>query len=322
MPLKPLFSTYQQGENRVTASTLAVLQRLGLHLTERILGGLLGEADLTLVRFIPLPATHGPGNPDGEISAQFRFLFEVKTTPGALDSAHAAALKIAYLDKLGGDPNGRLIVLTPDLACPGTLSDLDDQRVVWVNFVALAETLGAVLSDDREPASEHERYLIRELLALFEADGLLDDRDTVVVAARTAYGFYLTYGAYVCQPDRPMRQVARMAFYTGRQIKPEVPTILGHRHSVVFDETAAATLAQSAHGIDQEIGRLIARCLTDGTHTPGDVHDVYLLTPADAAETLLLRQPVDHLGSFAFTMGERYVRSAQLATATTTDQLK
>jgi hypothetical protein len=45
MSLKPLFSTYRQGENRVTASLLAVLSRLGTDLTERVLGALLDEPD-------------------------------------------------------------------------------------------------------------------------------------------------------------------------------------------------------------------------------------------------------------------------------------
>src|SRR6266540_4098047 len=65
MSLKPLFSTYCQGENRVTASLLAVLSRLGTNLTERVLGALLDEPELSLVSFTPLPSTPGVGNPDG-----------------------------------------------------------------------------------------------------------------------------------------------------------------------------------------------------------------------------------------------------------------
>jgi len=321
VPLKPLFSTYQQGENRVTASILAVMERVGLHLTERILGGLLGEADLSLVTFAPLPATLGPGNPDGEISARFRFLFEVKIASGALDSAQAAALKIAYTDKLGDDHDGRLIILTPDIACPKPLAGLGDERVVWVNFVTLAEVLREVVADDRDPASEHEAYLIRELLALFDAEGLLDNRDTVVMAARTAYGFYLSHAAYVCQPNRAVRPVRRMGFCTSKQIKPEVPQILGSRKAVLFDATNAATLAQSNDEIDRSVGLIVANCLADGTRNAGDLHDVYVLSPAGDANTLHLPQPLAHTGSFAFTMGQRYVRSAQLVSAQTTSDL-
>jgi hypothetical protein len=83
--LKPLFSTYRQGENRVTASLLAVLSRLGTNLTERVLGALLDEPELSLVSFTPLPSTPGVGNPDGEIRAQFHCLLEVKTTRDAPD---------------------------------------------------------------------------------------------------------------------------------------------------------------------------------------------------------------------------------------------
>ncbi len=37
MPRNPLFSTYRQGENRVTASMLAVFERLDFSLLERLL---------------------------------------------------------------------------------------------------------------------------------------------------------------------------------------------------------------------------------------------------------------------------------------------
>jgi len=321
VPLKPLFSTYQQGENRVTASILAVLARLGLHLTERILGGMLGDANVSLVSFTPLPATSGPGNPDGEILARARFLFEVKIASGALDSAQAAALKIAYTDKLGDDHDGRLIILTPDVGCPKPLVGLGDERVVWVNFVTLAVVLREVVADDRDPASEHEAYLIRELLALFDAEGLLDNRDTVVMAARTAYGFYLSHAAYVCQPNRSIRPVRRMGFYTSRQIKPEVPQILGSRKAVLFDADNAATLTQATDEIDRSVGLIVAKCLADGTRNAGDLHDVYVLSPADDANTLRLPQPLAHTGSFAFTMGQRYISSTQLVDAVTTGDL-
>src|SRR5688572_29660118 len=44
-----LFSTYSTGENRVTASILAVLQSLSLRRTERILGALMERLEFELV---------------------------------------------------------------------------------------------------------------------------------------------------------------------------------------------------------------------------------------------------------------------------------
>ena len=47
----PLFSTYRQGENRVTASMLAVFERIDLALVERLLGAASGESELQMVSF-------------------------------------------------------------------------------------------------------------------------------------------------------------------------------------------------------------------------------------------------------------------------------
>ena len=316
--LRPLFSTYQQGENRVTASLLAVLERLSLHVTERVLGSVFEDAGLQLVSFTPLPHTAGVGNPDGEIRSDFHLLIETKIQPDALKHPSAAALKLAYAGKLRS--GGRLLVLTPDQERPAALVT-DDPRVAWTNFVNLAAAFTAVLEDEDEPASEHERYLIRELVALFRATGLLESLDTVVVAARSAYPLYLQYHAYVCQPDRAIKPVRYMAFYTGRQIKVEVPHIEHRRAHVEFSRPSAAGSPTSGSEVDKAIAQLIAQCLADGTHTEGALHDVYLLSAPDDAATILLGEPIAHTGSFAFTMGQRYVDSAQLRSARSTSQL-
>jgi hypothetical protein len=46
-----IFSTYSTGENRVTASILAVLKSLSLNRIERLLGALLEQSAFELVRF-------------------------------------------------------------------------------------------------------------------------------------------------------------------------------------------------------------------------------------------------------------------------------
>ena len=68
----PLFSTYRQGENRVTATFLAVLQRLSLPNIDRILQRLLWEDEesYNLVSFENQIRTKGSvpdaRNPDGK----------------------------------------------------------------------------------------------------------------------------------------------------------------------------------------------------------------------------------------------------------------
>ncbi|SMP01004.1 hypothetical protein SAMN06265347_10166 [Halobellus salinus] len=49
--LTPLFSTYTQGENRVTSMLLAVLEHVNTRLAEDILEALTDESDLLLAPF-------------------------------------------------------------------------------------------------------------------------------------------------------------------------------------------------------------------------------------------------------------------------------
>ena len=47
MARAPLFSTYRQGENRVTSSLLAVFERIDLSAVARLLGAATGEPTLS-----------------------------------------------------------------------------------------------------------------------------------------------------------------------------------------------------------------------------------------------------------------------------------
>ena len=79
-----LFSTYTQGENRVTGSILAVFERLSFALVEQILQTLLQEADAELVTF--RNQVVGPASvPDARIHASFSYWIETKIVPRALD---------------------------------------------------------------------------------------------------------------------------------------------------------------------------------------------------------------------------------------------
>jgi hypothetical protein len=86
MAKHPLFSTYRQGENRVTSSMLAVFERIDLSLLETILAAAAGESSC---RWCRSPTSHPPSKgrsvADARISANFAYWFEVKTTRNALD---------------------------------------------------------------------------------------------------------------------------------------------------------------------------------------------------------------------------------------------
>src|SRR5437016_1475814 len=103
MPKNPLFSTYRQGENRVTSSMLAVFERIDLSLLETVLAAASGESSLQMVSFSNQPAGQGHSVPDGRLAARFAYWFEVKTTPRALGAAQLVEL-IENLADGGGAP--------------------------------------------------------------------------------------------------------------------------------------------------------------------------------------------------------------------------
>jgi hypothetical protein len=84
MPKNPLFSTYRQGENRVTSSMLAVFERIDLSILESLLTAATGESSLQLVSFVNQLIGKGASVPDARISAHFAYWFEVKTARNAL----------------------------------------------------------------------------------------------------------------------------------------------------------------------------------------------------------------------------------------------
>lgn len=261
----PLFSTYRQGENRVSASMLAVFERLGIDLVSRILGGALERPELGLVEYQSQPSRGGAGVPDGEMSASFRFLFEVKTVPDAISSdIHLDQIR-RHLQRLDGQHgNELLVVLTPDASSPTLLDAIADDRIVWTNFETLTQAIDDVLQDPSEPASEQQRFLLRELTDLFELDGLIGQEDVVVVAARRAYDIWREHAAYVCQADRTIRPVTHWGFYRSKHIEPEFPLVRRHFGRVDMSEATTEELLESDDPRKRELGVLIRALLAEG----------------------------------------------------------
>lgn len=328
MPRTPLFSTYRQGENRVTASMLAVFERISLDALEQLIASASSEATLGFVSF---DNQHGRGSrsvPDASIAASFHYLFEVKTARNAVRVDQLGEHLGAFSGSSGADQ--RLFLITPDGAEPGAVTSVDDPRVTWFNFVSLSEAIDELLADDSRLLADQEVFLLRELQALFEADGLLSTDDVVVVAARRAYPEYLRYHAYVCQPSsrRSFRDTAeRIGFYHGGAIEPEVPLIVHREGEVVFlPETAQAFETSGAPGGDR-IAEVIRRTLADGTRVHGHSYAVFLLSAPDDDATLRLPTRVVNAATnasgrtIAWTRGQRYASSERLRAATTTDDL-
>src|SRR5713226_5311589 len=127
-----LFSTYSTGENRVTASILAVLRSLSLNRIERLLGALTEQPEFELVRFENQPARGGAGVPDAVVASSCRILIETKLTRNAVKpdqlKRHLSRLDTAT------ESVRCLLVLSPDENRPAQLADLSDDRLSWASF--------------------------------------------------------------------------------------------------------------------------------------------------------------------------------------------
>jgi hypothetical protein len=310
----PLFSTYRQGENRVTSSILAVFERIDLSLLETVLAAASGESSLQTVTFTNQPPGSGHSVPDARISARFAYWFEVKTTRGAVNGQQLHEHLASVRD--GGEE--RLFVITPDAVQPPVITALDDARLAWFSFRSLHEAIDEAASDPAALITEQARFLLRELQALLVEDGLVDNDDVVVVAARFAYPEYRKHGVYICQPGRAFRGgLTHMAFYASAAIQPPVPRIQHREDHVMF------TLDEAAHRkngseTDRLIAAVIETALHEGTRETGEQYQVFLLSGIQDPGTVSLAQPIknDTLSAsgkpWAWTIGQRYTRLASL----------
>jgi hypothetical protein len=314
-----IFSTYSTGENRVTASILAVLQSLSLGRIERLIGALLEQPEFELVRFQNQPAKGGTSVPDAEIVSNCRILVETKIKQGAVNVTQLTQ----HLDQLKNVSEERrvLLVITPDAQRPQEFAQFENlvesPNVTWASFAALDQAIDELMSDPREVISEREAFLLRELQEMLVREKLLEiDKDVVVVAARTAWSEYLRYHAYVCQPDRTFRPVKRMAFYTGGQIFPRVPKIEAVHERVEF-----------IAGLPGPLGTLVDQLLAETSRKAGMSYKVMFLSPPEATDTAKLPQAIvndltsDSGQTIAFTQGQRYVTLEQLRKVRTTSEL-
>lgn len=329
----PLFSTYRAGENRVTSSTLAVFERIDLSLVREILQLAAGMGDeLRAVQFEN--QVSGPDSvPDARISARFTWWFETKTARNGYDSeGHDRRQVRSHAQRLVADPDATLFVMTPDPAQPVWFDSLDGveesarERVVWFSFASLAAAIRELAADSSRLLSEQTRFLLSELVALYEADGLLANDDTVVVAAKTAWLEYQRLAAYVCQPDRAFRPgLTHFGFYANGRIMPTIARI--HRHVPAIEFSTAKISELRAEG-DHRLADLMDTLLARGGRDEGERHGVMLLSAHDDAETVQLTAPImnDTTASsgrgWAWTMGQRYTRLAKLTSgATRTSEL-
>lgn len=311
-----IFSTYRAGENRVTASILAVLRSLSLGRCERILAALLEQSEFELVRFQNQPSKGDAGVPDAEIGSNFRVLIETKIKPNTVRKAQLARHVQRF--KEGREQTQRLLVLTPDGEPPRVIEEMNDPRVGWASFAALDQAIEELLTDKDEVVSEREAFLLRELQHMLDKDGLIrSSEDTLVIPGRHAWPEYEEFHAYVCQPRRSFRQVSHIAFYTKNQIRELVPEIL-ESHEYV-------KMTRGAHS--GRLAELIEYLLDHEHRTEDEAHKVVFLTPPEDSRTVRLDKRVendlksDSGRTIAFVQNQRYVRLVELKKAQKTSDL-
>lgn len=318
MTKNPLFSTYRQGENRVTSSMLAVFERIDSSVLETLLAAASGEAGaLQMVTFVNQPVGKGDSVPDARIAASFSYWFEVKTARNALRPEEKQLTEhLASLGESGGDE--RLFVITPDPSRPPAVDALNDRRVVWFNFQALSDAIDESLADERGTVAEQTRFLLRELQSLLAEDDLLDTDDVVVVAARFAYPEYLKHRVYVCQANRAFRDgLTHLGFYAESAIQAVVPRILRRADPVPFTPEEVDR-RRSGDDLDHLIADAIEILLATGTRPEGSEYGVFLLSGPDDPKTVRLEVPIvnDTVAAsgrpWAWTMGQRYVSLSRL----------
>ena len=299
---------------------LAVFERIDLALVERLLGAASGESELQMVSFRNQDAGD-KSVPDARISADFRYLFEVKTEREWVDADQLQR----HLTSLTGDGDERLFVVTPDVNEPEQVVALrsDGAPVSWIGFASLAHAIDEALSEPGGIVSEREAFLLRELVRLFEADGLLDiPEDVAIVAAGSAYPFYRRNGLYICQPNRIRKGIAHIGFYTAKAIQQEVPAILFRRDSVEISREAAVAFSGRDDPLERAAGETLVSAIDSGDLSVGWEGQVFLLSAPDDDRTLTLHHPIAHRDRGAWTQNQRYVASDILrAGPSTTEDL-
>ena len=320
MARNSLFSTYRGGENRVTSSMLAVFQRMEVTRLESLLEAATGDSTLQLVSFSNQPGGVEEGVPDGLISGDFAIWIETKTSRGQV-RAEQLRRHARRLD--AGATYSRLLVITPDVEEPPEIQELDDDRVIWVEFRALGDAIDAQLRSPDDVIPDREAILLYELHLMLEEEGLLDlPTNTVVVAARRAYAEYLKYSAYICQPGRSFRPVQWMGFYRSKRIEPLIPRVTARFDQVEITHSNVDQLSQSEDPLERALGRVVDELIASGARPLDTTNEIFLLTRPEDKETVRREDPIEHLDSVAWTMGQRYTFLEDLRVAKTTADLR
>ena len=334
-----LFSRYSQGENRVTASILAVFERISFSLVERILQILCGETNLPLL-IIKNQINSGEkdSRPDGAVQASFAYWIETKVVQDSVDleqlKRHLCSLEKSSFDKK------KLLVLTPDFEKPEVIKSLNPDLVVWASFndlyfaiVEITATDESWLTSNFSLPSEQERFLLRELVQMLLAEGLVNSGKSdavLIVPARQAILDYREFSVYVCQPNRSFQPVEYVGFYHSGMIDRHIAKVIDQPVEEIDLTLEAIDEAELDTEVKEKLRSLIKKMKDSNSPRYGEKLKVFFLSALDSQDTIKLSQDIkndlrnDDGRPYAFTMGQRYVPMSALQKnpATTTELLK
>ena len=279
--INSIFATYKTGENRVTASILAVLSSLSIERAQQIISALLEESEFEMITFQNQPSKGSKGIPDAQISASFKIVIETKIKRNSIRSDQIKQ-HLQRLDK-SNESLRKLLVLTPDDGPPVQIDTIQDNRLCWASFAALDQAIDELLSNAKEVISEREAFLLRELQAMLHAEKLItSDKNVLVIPARKAWPEYNEFYAYVRQPERSFQPVSYLAFYHDNQIYGLIPKIIEIHDRVVMESGR----------YEGKLGQLVDELLDKKRREEGRAHKIMLLSHPDTPDTIHLENPI------------------------------
>ena len=197
----PLFSTYRQRGNRVTATFLTVLERLRPSKRKRIFNRLVGHSKFKTDTF-ENQVIRKYSVPDAKAGSGPAIYMETKTVRGSVSPNQIAS----HLRGLNCGES--LLVLTPDDFKPSRLNTPDLSNVSWASFTSLFAVVEEVLADEGGACTEMEAFLLKEFSRMLRQDGLLasaKDRVLVIASGKWAGGIYEPLSIYRCAVNKPMQ---------------------------------------------------------------------------------------------------------------------
>jgi len=338
---KSIFSQYKQGENRVTASILAVFEKISFRLVEKILQILCEDSNQSILTFENQFKADGCV-PDARIQASFSYLIETKIVPDSFsDRDQQLPNHLKALEKESGKFK-RLLVLTPDSKCPKIVNDISSNSNIigsnlirWASFDDLYEAIREVtasnsdledgeswLDSDMPMVTEQEKFLLRELVQMLFAERLIgiDSSDSVlVVPARGAIHEYESLAVYRCQPNRTFRPVPYIAFYHGRKIDKRIAKVLGKPiENVMLSEEGVENDPNLSLETKQKLQELVQKMRAKNNPNLNEFYKIFFLSSSDSKDTKVLKEDIkndlkNEAGTpFPFVYGQRYVSLAAL----------